>query len=127
MKLRLHANSIRLRLSQSDVLSLNEQGVAESAIDFGLAGGKFVYRLVADENTASPAAEFFGNELVVRIPREKAIAWTNSDVVGLRGDQAADAGTVLRILVEKDFACVKPRPGEDDLDTFPNPARAGLS
>jgi hypothetical protein len=27
----------------------------------------------------------------------------------------------LQILVEKDFACLTPRKGEDDGDAFPNP------
>jgi hypothetical protein len=28
---------------------------------------------------------------------------------------------MLRILVEKDFACLAPREGEDESDMFPNP------
>jgi hypothetical protein len=29
-----------------------------------------------------------------------------------------------RILVVKDFACLKDRPGEDDHDAFPNPKKS---
>jgi len=28
----------------------------------------------------------------------------------------------LALLIEKDFQCLAPRDGEQDLDTFPNPA-----
>ncbi|MGH8167708.1 MAG: DUF7009 family protein [Woeseiaceae bacterium] len=36
------------------------------------------------------------------------------------GAQPLD-GDELSILVEKDFACLAPREGEDDSDKFPNP------
>ena len=42
------------------------------------------------------------------------------DQVG-EGEQQHDNGDVLSILVEKDFACLAPREGEDESDMFPHP------
>ena len=126
MKLRIHGNSIRLRLSQADVATFNDHGQVESAIDFGTADGKLVYRLQADAGLESPTAEFQTNVVVIRVPRGIAGAWSRSEMVGIKSQHATDTGRVLRILVEKDFACLKTREGEDDTDTFPNPIMGRL-
>jgi hypothetical protein len=39
----------------------------------------------------------------------------------MSGEQVLDDGAKLTILVEKDFACLTPREGEDESDMFPNP------
>ena len=39
----------------------------------------------------------------------------------LPGEQVLDDGAKLAILVEKDFACLAPREGEDESDMFPHP------
>jgi hypothetical protein len=39
----------------------------------------------------------------------------------LAGAQPAAADAELRIVVEKDFACLTAREGEDESDNFPNP------
>jgi hypothetical protein len=54
----------------------------------------------------------------VRVPVDVARAWTDGEEVGIE----SAAGATPRILVEKDFACLSPREGEDDGDAFPNPA-----
>ncbi len=55
-------------------------------------------------------------------PAEVVRAWAaNDEAVGLEGSQDAGSGRTLRVLVEKDFSCLKERPNEDDSDAFPNP------
>ena len=39
----------------------------------------------------------------------------------ITAEQVLDDGGVLNILVEKDFACLAPREGEDESDMFPHP------
>ena len=41
--------------------------------------------------------------------------------MGIAAEQPVADGVVLRVLVEKDFACLTVREGEDDEDAFPNP------
>ena len=35
--------------------------------------------------------------------------------------ETLDDGDLLKILVEKDFACLAPREGEDETDMYPHP------
>ena len=56
-----------------------------------------------------------------------ANAWAYGDDLRLASTQRAAAEGVFRILVEKDLACVMPRPGEDDQDVYPNSGRSLLN
>jgi hypothetical protein len=113
MKLRLHAGSLRLRLSQSEIARLHEVGRVEDAIVFS-PGSQLVYIL---ETGAAPAVAAVFNEANIRIllPKPLAEAWIESDQTGIE----ASTGT-LQLLIEKDFQCLhrEPQPGEDP---FPNP------
>ena len=53
-----------------------------------------------------------------------AESWINSEQVGIEGAQQLDDSKTLRILVEKDFACLIEREDEDETDTFSNPRAA---
>ena len=114
MKLRIRGNSLRLRLSQSEVTQLAQQGRVEDAIAFGPAKLTYVLTTSAVEHVG---AIYEDHRIVVTLPKERAARWTSSDEVGIetRGD--------LHILVEKDWSCLKPREGEDDSDAFPHPEK----
>lgn len=117
MKLRIRGNSLRLRLSQKEVTQLAEEGRVEDAIAFGPT--KLVYALALGDQMG---ATFDGARIVVTLATKDGREWATSEgQVGIERDD----GT-LRILVEKDFACLKPREGEDDEDAYPNPS-AGKS
>jgi hypothetical protein len=49
------------------------------------------------------------------------LAWASSEQVSITGEQQHNNGDKLVILVEKDFACLAPREGEDESDMFPHP------
>jgi hypothetical protein len=113
MKLRLHAGSLRLRLSQSEVTRLGETGKVEDAIEFS-PGSELLYALETSA-ASSIAASFNDGNIRVMIPRSIAKEWIGSDQTGIE----ASTGT-LKVLIEKDFQCLhrEPEPGED---SFPNP------
>ena len=54
------------------------------------------------------------------MPQEMAKTWSSTAQVSLTGEQALPEG-ILKILMEKDFQCLEPRPGEDDAGLFPHP------
>jgi hypothetical protein len=112
MKLRLHDNSLRLRLSQSEVTRLRDTGKVEAAIEF--APGKQLHYTLETGSTET-GATLDDSRIVVTIPTTAAAAWIESDQTGIE----ASVGT-LRLLIEKDFQCLHraPVPGED---AFPNP------
>ena len=56
----------------------------------------------------------------IKIPVGLASEWSGSDEVGLTGESAIQLGP-LSVLIEKDFTCITPREGEEELDTYPNP------
>lgn len=119
MKLRIRGNSIRLRLSQGEVARLAEVGRVDDAIVFGPAQ-QLAYSLVAGDVSA-PRAVLEGSAIVVTLGREHARAWASSDEIGIEAAHDLGNGATLSILIEKDFACLVPREGEDDGDAFPNP------
>jgi hypothetical protein len=94
-----------------EVAQLAEDGRVEDAITFGPT--KLVYALALGD---ALAATYEASRILVTVPSERGRAWADSDEVGIERDDGA-----LRILIEKDFACLKPRSGEDDADAFPNP------
>jgi hypothetical protein len=117
MKLRIRGDSLRLRLSQAELTRLHETGEVGDRIGFG--DRSLDYALVRADIDA-PRARFDGDRIEVALPHAIARIWIESDQVGIEAEQASPTGT-LRLLIEKDFKCLAPRPGEDDSDAFPNP------
>lgn len=120
MKLRIRGNSLRLRLSQSEVQTLAGQGAVEDRIEFP-GGARLVYRLRTDKNTSEISSDYGKNLIEILVPEALARQWCGTDLVTLDGEQATASGA-LRLKVEKDFACLAPREGEDESDNFPHPA-----
>jgi hypothetical protein len=84
----------------------------------------FDYVLESSPATVKPEAHISNNVLTVRIPETEIVSWSTSDEVSIAASQVLDNGDQLNILVEKDFACLAPREGEDETDMYPNPQAA---
>jgi len=122
MKLRIKGNSIRLRVSRSELAMLAETGRVEDAIQFAPGDEhRLAYSLQASPEVKKFSVRHTPREITVMIPAAEAEAWWDTDRVGLEGEQRVGGDQTLAILVEKDFACFQPRPGEDAADAFPNP------
>lgn len=122
MKLRIRGNSVRLRLQQAEVATLAAENRIEQSCRF--PGRELVYAVETHGETEIVAVleEY---RLCVRLPIEQVKTWSGSSSVSLAGEQALGDGEVLRVLVEKDFACLDRRDAqdahEDDSDAFPHP------
>jgi hypothetical protein len=81
----------------------------------------FDYILESSPATVKPEAHISNNVLTVRIPEAEILSWANSEEVSISASQILDGGDQLSILVEKDFACLAPRDGEDETDMYPHP------
>ena len=122
MKLRIRGNSIRFRLQQSEVRALLEHRHVEEQTRIGLGPEeRFTYRIELSDRTKEPIATLHGTRLIVSLPISTARAWAEGKELTLGAVQSLGGGETLRILVEKDLACVVPRAGEDDKDAYPNP------
>jgi uncharacterized protein DUF7009 len=117
MKIRIRGDSLRLRLSQSDVRALDREGAVEEALHFPTAAVLRCVLRVAS-STDELAASFDGGTITVAIDPGSARRWIDTDEVGVRSEQPLGDGKTLVLLVEKDFRCLVPRPGEDDVDGF---------
>lgn len=111
MKVRLHQDSIRIRLTQGEVASLGEGLGVRSETHF-LQGSL--------EVQVHPEGEAFGltfehNRIRLYVPFESAREWSGNDVEGLY----ASSGP-CQIALEKDYACLH-KTGDANVGTFPNP------
>jgi hypothetical protein len=121
MKLRLQFNSIRLRLQQSEVEQLARIGRVEERIVSGSSDdATFHYILEATPAVPSPQVAVTARSILVRVPTRDATRWTSTDEVGIEGYQPIGDAAGLRILIEKDFACLHGTQ-EQNADSFPNP------
>lgn len=124
MKLRIRGNSIRFRLTQSEVEKLGTHGKVEETIEFGiLPNEKLIYTVVSSDRSENVGTKYENGEISVIIPKMVADEWITTEKIGIAGEQVLDEGKTLSILVEKDFACLTERAGEDESDNFPNPGK----
>lgn len=115
-------NSIRLRLTQGELRLFAETGRVEEAIEFGRSPReRFVYALEKKADAETMSAVFADDRITVYVPKNQADEWTATARVGMECEQQIGDGKTLRLLVEKDFACLEPRAGGDDADAFPHP------
>jgi hypothetical protein len=120
VKLRLLEDSIRLRLSQSDVAEVDRGGVVEGRTRFP-GGAAFTFALEALPQGPCNAS-YDRDRLVVGLPAEEISRWAHDDTaVSLHGEVDLPGGERLQLLVEKDFQCLTARPDEDQSDLFVNP------
>jgi hypothetical protein len=123
MKLRLKGNSIRVRLDRRDIERMIDKGRVEDAVRFG-PGLAFSYAVeMGPAPRERPRASYADGRLLIRIDPDDAEEWLASDRVGFDHQQPVDGG-VVRVLLEKDFACID-RPAReeaDDAHAFPNPS-----
>lgn len=124
VKLRIRADSLRLRLTRSEIDQLRDAGRVAQTIHFG-PGAALEYAIeLAD--VARVHASFEGAVIGVALPRAIGLEWAGNEEVGIAATQPLVEGE-LAILIEKDFQCLAPR-GEQDDDAFPHPkAEAGAS
>lgn len=126
MKLRIRGDSIRLRLTKTDVATLLEKGTVGESMRVA-PGASFEYRLTADKQLNDARVALAGDVLEVRLPWEQVGHWANSNEVGIETRQANGSDSGLLVLVEKDFPCLTPRPHEDDSDAFDRSQESGSS
>ncbi|MFL2527505.1 MAG: DUF7009 family protein [Candidatus Azotimanducaceae bacterium] len=122
MKLRIRGNTLRLRLSRSEV-DLVAQGKEVKDFTFFPGGGNLQYVLKQTLSDTSVVKTNEGDDscINVLVDENKARQWAKSEEVGLFGAEPLILGS-FELLIEKDFACLNPRDGGEDSDSFPNPA-----
>ncbi|WP_259067702.1 DUF7009 family protein [Mucilaginibacter sp. X4EP1] len=112
MKIRIKGNSLRYRLTKTDINCFSRDGYIEETIYFGTQ--KLIYalqRYQQDELTA----DFKSQKIIMFVPHDMADEWVSTDRVGFESNNNA-----LYLLIEKDFKCLD-NVAEDQSDHYPNP------
>lgn len=112
MKIRIKGNSLRYRLTKSDIDCFSKNGYIEETISFG--DQKLIYALQRSEEDELTAA-FNDQKIVLYVPACLATEWTTTDLVGFEKSDGP-----LYLLIEKDFKCLD-NVAEDQSDNYPNP------
>jgi len=121
MKLRIKGNTLRLRVSRSEVARLLAGDRLEETIYFTPEPvAKFTYALQPEQSLNRPTVQYAENRVAILIPAHQTNAWGTSDQVSMAEDVNLGKLGSLAILIEKDFACLD-RNDEENEDTFPNP------
>ena len=112
MKIRIKGNSLRYRLTKSDISGLADKGYLQEQTNF--PGQSLTYEL---RTTAGDAltAEFDHNTITLLIPEQMVADLVNTEKIGIE-----DKSSPLHLLVEKDFTCLD-NVDEDQSDNYPNP------
>jgi len=121
VKLRIHRNSLRLRLNRSDVEQFRKTGICADFLRFG-PGSQLTYTLEASSRWTMMEARYHHDCIRVLLPLDMAQQWADAEQVSLSLQRADDSGPSL--LIEKDFKCLHPdeRDATEDADVFPNPS-----
>jgi hypothetical protein len=118
MKLRIQANSLRLRLNQAEVALVRDGGHVESSIEFA-PGCSLSYLLEGSPGAEPLSANFDGRAIRVTVPMRQLKEWAENDRVGI--ESLSPDG--VEVLIEKDFQCLH-RSVEEEPDAFPHPLRS---
>ena len=120
MKLRIKGNSLRLRVTPSEMTCLLENGRIEETIYFALDGNaQLTYALEHVPDAPAIAIRYSPHEVAVVLSSAVARRWAGNEDVGLYGDTPTSHGK-LEFAVEKDFACLD-KNDEENADTYPHP------
>jgi hypothetical protein len=122
MKLRIHGNSIRFRVTQSEMAALVDGVRLKDSVQFGPAQTEILSYAVEISAQCSEVRALYSQGVIqVVLPVSLARALAGTDQVGIEHLQPVAEGVTLKILLEKDFQCFHPRQGENESDNFPNP------
>jgi hypothetical protein len=121
MKLRIKTNSIRIRLTKTEVSTLANTGYLEEQTLFG--SNKFVYALQSTNEGTALSATLDENKITMLVPKTLIKDWPQNNVVGFNASIPVAENEILYLLLEKDFICLD-ETTEDQGDNYENPNKA---
>ncbi len=118
MKIRIKGNSIRFRLTQSEVKQLSETGSITETTE--LMGNVFQYQVKLIPEANQLRASYTNHTILLMVPETDGKNWFHTNTVGFEHEMELPNGKKLHLLLEKDFTCLENR-AEDQSDNYPNP------
>lgn len=118
MKIRIRDNSVRFRLTKSEVLQLASKKRMESFTE--IAEKTFVYKVLSKTNAAKMSIVFEADGIILTVPDDLLKKWPSNDEIGFYGEQINKSGSLTKLMLEKDFVCLD-ETEEDQSDNYENP------
>jgi len=118
MKIRIQGNSIRIRLSKSEVNQLVTEGNVEEKTSF--LNSSFGYCLKSVAGIEELSASYEADQIIMFVPESLLETWPANNVVGFEAYMPISETDTLYLLLEKDFKCLD-NTSEDQSDNFENP------
>lgn len=119
MKIRIRGNTIRFRLTRSEVETVATSGYLSEKTEFNT--GSFSYAIKVEESINNFNADFKSDTITLYLPAAFATEWVTTERVGFEDNIKLNNGSNLFVLIEKDFVCMD-ESIEDQSDNYPNPA-----
>lgn len=113
MKIRIKGNTLRYRITKSEVERLGSEGVLIEKVEFA---GKTLIYAIETTNDQKLSTDFVDDKIILFMPKAMVEELINTDRVGFENKSGP-----VSILIEKDFVCID-RSEEDQSDNYPNPA-----
>lgn len=112
MKIRIKGNSLRYRLTKSDLAQLEQKGFLEEQAEF--VGKTLVYAITVTSDDGL-SADYMDDRIMLSMPKAMIDELAHTDRVGFDDNTGP-----VSLLIEKDFTCLD-QVEEDQSDNFPNP------
>ncbi len=119
MKIRIKGNSLRIRISKTEVENLCKNSRIEEKTDFG--NNTFSYILQSSAENENLDAGFLNGVVTMHVPDALLKGWESNETVGFSHNKPLPGGEHLFLLLEKDFKCIDNTMMEDQSDNFDNP------
>lgn len=117
MKIRIHGNSVRYRLSKSEVATLEKEGYLEETTSFGTSRLVYAIQKSGDHDIT---ARYADSQITLFVPSAWLNGWTADNRIGFEANVSLDNDHSLYLLIEKDFKCLD-NVSEDQSDNYENP------
>jgi hypothetical protein len=121
MKIRIKSNSVRFRLSKSEVASLVANGYLEEKTEFESNTLKYI---VTVTDASNMSIDFSNGNINLLAPQKLVQKWSSSNMISLEQMMPLKNEVQLHILLEKDFKCIDAIASEDQSDYFENPGKS---
>jgi hypothetical protein len=101
VKLRIHGNSLRLRLNGSEIEQLRNTGLCSHTLQFG-SGSRLTYTLETSSQLTEMDAQYRQDCIRILLPLHLAREWTESDRISLSLNRTDGRPSLL---IEKELPC----------------------
>jgi len=121
MKLRILGNSMRLRVTRSELQRLQAGETVEECVRFAVApDASLTYALAVAPSETPVRVQYEPQRVAIILNVDQLRIWSQPEEVGIYTSIENGSAEGLQLVIEKDFACLN-QSHPKSADAFPNP------